>query len=172
MPLEILHCAAPCRNVPVAFTLYVMTLIAKREFARLRLTDLLPGKPVYRVWRFEYLGRLWLGHTHGFSHALSLYSSPFRTKSIALDMQDAPDEQLPRLSALLGVRVDPSLTVQECLNAFGPPVGTYEFTEDRKTYCFVSDPGYQVGFTILNAGGLAYFTMDTVDAMRGRGAEG
>ncbi|TFY97623.1 hypothetical protein [Ramlibacter humi] len=143
-----------------------MKPIDQKAFSKLRLPHLLPGKPVYRVWNFEYLGSHWLGHVHGFSHVLRPYSSPFRTVSIAIDMRDASDEDLRRASARLGMHMDRSLTAQECLDRYGAPLATQEFASDRKTFCFRTSPGYEVGLTILNAGGLVYFTMDSERATR------
>ena len=137
--------------------------ISPKAFWRLRLSKLLPGKSTSFTWSFEYLDRLWLGDTHGFSHAMRPYSSPFRTKSIAIAVEDASGEALVHLSARLGIELKPSLTAEECLERYGTPKRIEEYADDRKTYCFVVGAGYQVGLTVLNAGGLVYFTMETAD---------
>jgi len=140
-----------------------MNIIPLKDFWRLRLSKLLPGRQASFTWSFEYLDRLWLGDTHGFSHAMRPYSSPFRTKSIAIDMQDVSHEALMHLSEQLGIELKPSLTADECLNKYGAPNRIEEYADDRKTYSFMVGPEYEVGFTVLNAGGLVYFTMETSD---------
>ncbi len=52
-----------------------------------------------------------------------------------------------------------------CDAKFGEPILIEEFAKDRKTYTYntTGKVAYEIGFTILNDGGLAYFTMETTD---------
>lgn len=123
----------------------------------------MPGNKVSRVWGLEYLGRVWFGEQCTFSHALRLFSKPFATKSIAIDLSDIADAELQEISKILGLVIQRSYTAEECINDYGTPVNTEEFVTDRKTYEFHLEHFYEVGFTILNSGGLVYFTMNTMD---------
>lgn len=140
-----------------------MALIPQKEFSRLRLNGLMPDKKISRVWGFEYLGRVWFGEQFAFSHVLRLFSKPFATKSIAIDLSDVSDAELHEISKILGLAVRRSYTAEECIKSYGDPVNTDEFVMDRKTYEFHLENAYEVGFTILHSGGLLYFTMNTID---------
>lgn len=125
--------------------------------------SLLGEKDYDRSWSFEYLGKLWFGDTYGFSHAMRLFTSPFKTQSIAIDIGDISDSEISHISKTVGINLVRSLTKEECVQSYGNPVRVERFVDDRKTYAFFigSGPDYEVGFTILNAGGLLYFTMET-----------
>jgi hypothetical protein len=142
-----------------------MKLLPIKEFSRVRLKTLLPGKDIDRTWGYEYIGKMWLGETHAFSHALRLFSRPFQTRSIALDLSDVSDGELLVVSQKLGLKVLRDYTADQCRADHGAPVEVEGYADDRKTYVyFLGDgPDYEVGFTILNNGGLAYITMDTFD---------
>jgi hypothetical protein len=140
-----------------------MNLINLPHFSRLRLKSLLGEKDYDRSWSFEYLGKLWFGDTYGFSHAMRLFTNPFKTQSIAINFGKISDSEISNISKIIGINLTRSLTKEECFKAYGSPAKVEEFVDDRKTYAFFmgSRPDYEVGFTILNAGGLLYFTMET-----------
>lgn len=123
----------------------------------------MPRNKVSWVWGFEYLDKLWFGDQCAFSHALRLFSRPFETKSIAIDLSDVTGAELQEISKMLGLTIRRSYTAEECINDYGSPVNTDEFVDDRKTYEFHLENVYKVGFTVLNSGGLVYFTMNTMD---------
>jgi hypothetical protein len=137
-------------------------MISYRKFHKLKLKALISQKDTDCVIGYEYLGKLWLGETYAFSHALRLFTSPFKTKSIALTVSDFGD--LP-FDFLLGEDLKIFSSRDVCDAKFGEPILIEEFSKDRKTYTYntTGKDSYEIGFTILNDGGLAYFTMETTD---------
>ena len=111
------------------------------------------------------MGRDWLGETCVFSHALRLYSNPFTTKSIALETESLAEAEMLSISEILKIPLQGVWTIADAIARYGNPIKTYEFTGDRKTYVFFlgKNPDYEIGLTILNEGGLVYFTMETFD---------
>lgn len=109
-------------------------MISNKKFHKLKLKALISRKDTDRVIGYEFLSKLWLGETYAFSHALRLFSSPFKTKSIAITVSDFEDLTF---DFLLGEDLKNFSTRDVCDAKFGEP--------------------------ILNDGGLAYFTMDTTD---------
>ena len=139
-----------------------MKMISTRKFHKLRLKDVLGRTDTDNVVSYEYLGKTWFGQTYGFSHALRLYSSPFKTKSVAIAPNDV---KLEKLTFLLGKDLSEFHRIEDCNSTFGEPIMVEEFAEDRKTctYFVENESSYELGFTIRNVGGLEYFTMETSD---------
>lgn len=111
---------------------------------------------------YEYLGKLWFGQTYAFSHSLRLFTSPFKTKSIAITVSDFDDVSF---DFLLGEDLRKFSSREVCDDRFGEPILVEEFATDRKTFTYNTSgkDAYEIGFTILNDGGLEYFTMETSD---------
>jgi len=139
--------------------------ISIKDFSKISLKKLLPGRDIDRTWGYEYLGRVWLGETYVFNHALKLYSKPFTTKSIAIETGSLNLGELKTVSNIIGIELLEIKSLEDLVSIFGAPVKVEEFTDDRKTYVFFvgEPPDYEIGFTILNKGGLVFFTMDTFD---------
>lgn len=140
-------------------------MIKIKEFHKLRLKDLLIDRNINRVWNFEYLGRTWFGETYIFSHALRTYSNPFKTKSIALDISELSEKEKQNISSKLNLDIDSFQSQENCNLQFGEPISIETYTDDRKTFVYFTNgsSSYELGFTILNNGGLIYFTMETSD---------
>ena len=139
--------------------------VSIKEFSKIRLKRLLPNRDMDRTWGFEYLGKIWIGETHIFSHALRLISKPFTTKSIAIETESLSKEEIQSISEKLEIELVDIKSQEDLFTKFGEPVKIEEFTDDRKTYIFFvgEGPDYEIGFTILNGGEIVYFTMDTFD---------
>ncbi len=137
-------------------------MISNKKFHKLKLKALISRKYTDRVIGYEYLGKLWLGETYAFSHALRLFTSPFKTKSIAITVSDFEDLTF---DFLLGEDLKNFSNRDVCDAKFGEPILIEEFAKDRKTYTYntIGKNAYEIGFTILNDGGLAYFPMETTD---------
>ena len=140
----------------------VIRMISKKKFNKLKLKKIIARTDTDSVAGYEYLDKLWLGETYAFSHALRLFTSPFKTKSIALSISDFPNISF---DFLLGEDLKKFSTRDLCDARFGEPILIEEFAKDRKTYTYntTGKNAYEIGFTILNDGGLAYFTMETAD---------
>lgn len=140
----------------------IRIMISNKKFHKLKLKALMSRTDTDRVIGYEYLGKLWFGETYAFSHALRLFTSPFKTKSIALTVSDFEDLTF---DFLLGENLKNFSTRDVCDAKFGEPILIEEFAKDRKTYTYntTGKDAYEIGFTILNDGGLAYFTMETTD---------
>jgi hypothetical protein len=142
-----------------------LEIIQTKEFHKLRLKDFLIDRDIDRVWNYEYLGRTWFGETYIFSHALRTYSNPFKTKSIALDIGELSEKEKQQISSKLNLDINSFQSQQNCNLKFGEPISTETYTDDRKTFVYFINgaSSYELGFTILNNGGLVYFTMETSD---------
>jgi hypothetical protein len=137
-------------------------MISKKRFNKLKLKEVIARTDTDRVVGYEYLNKLWFGETYAFSHTLRLFTSPFKTKSIALSVSDFANISF---DFLLGEDLKYYSTRDVCDEKFGEPILIEEFAKDRKTYIYntTGKNAYEVGFTLLNDGGLAYFTMETAD---------
>jgi RNAse (barnase) inhibitor barstar len=139
-------------------------MIDTKSFGKLRLSKLLEKRDIKRVWFFEYLDKTWFGETYLFSHTLRLYTNPFITKSLAIAPEDLSVSEREKISSLLGIDLSILANKETCDSLFGEPVSIEEFLDDRKTFnYFTKDKAFEIGFTILNNGGLVYFTMETMD---------
>ncbi len=139
-------------------------MIEIKKFGKLRLRKLLENRKLFKAWNTEYLGRTWLGEEYIFSHALRLYSKPFTTKSLAIELEAINISEINRISLALEIDLSAMNSKNDCDNLFGEPIATKVYMDDRKTYVyFTAGKEYEVTFTIYNKGGLVYFTMATMD---------
>ena len=142
-----------------------LEIIKTKEFHNLRLKDFLIDRDINRVWSYEYLGRTWFGETYIFSHVLRTYSNPFKTKSIALSISELSEKEKQKISSKLNLDINSFQSQESCNLQFGEPISIETYTDDRKTFVYFIDglSSYELEFTILNNGGLVYFTMETSD---------
>ena len=139
-------------------------MIEVKAFNKLKLKTILPGKEIYRVFDYQYIGKTWFGETCVFNHTLRLFSSPFKTKSIAISIDGLEANELKHVSDIFGIDLGSISNLKNVIELFGEPHSVYKKVDDRETYnVYSANKDFELGFTILNVGQLIYFTMDTID---------
>lgn len=136
-------------------------MLTHEEFGQLRLSQFVPEKQITPLTDWEFLDRLWIGEAVGFSEWLRPEERADVLESLALDMEELPEEVVHRVLAKIGLPVRKGLTEIELTRLLGKPRETQAFVDDRKTFDFqYADPDpYRVSCTVLNDGGLIYLVV-------------
>lgn len=135
-----------------------MNLISYKEFGKLRLQQFLPKTEITKVWNLEFMDKLWLGETYGFTEFLRPLSSPFKTKSISISFEDLPEETWKGIQEKLNLPFGRNSSLEEIERHLGKPVKFERYTEDRLSYEFITEgeAKFYVSCTLLTNGGLIY----------------
>jgi hypothetical protein len=114
-------------------------MIAHEEFGRLRLSEFVPKKQIHPVTHFEFLDRLWLGETVGFSEWLRPQDRQDVLESLSLDMSDLAADVVERVLARIRLPIRKGMTLDELVSLFGAPHETLVFADDRNQICPLGD---------------------------------
>jgi hypothetical protein len=133
-------------------------MLTHEEFARLRLSEFISNEHIHPVTDFEFLDRLWLGETVGFSEWLRPQERQDVLESLSLDFDDLPADVIERVLAKIQLPLRKGMVLDEIVSLLGARYETHTFVDDRKVFEFrVGTPdAYDVSCVVLNDGGLIY----------------
>ena len=137
-----------------------MELPTYDEFGKLRLRRFV-SRRIRALKDWEYEEELWVGEACGFTEVLRLARDPKVVRSVAVDLTDLPSRAQARLWNALGVPLRHGMTSRQIFALLGRPRRTKSFVPNRLTYEFRigSRWRYRISCTVLEKGGLVYFTM-------------
>lgn len=136
-------------------------MIPHSKFAELRLSQFVDPRGISPLTDWEFLDRLWVGEAIGFSEWLCPQESPDSLGSLALDLEDLPQEVVADVLSRIGLPLHRGMTLAEIKPVLGNPARSDSFVPDRISYNFTlagPDP-YDVFCTVLSDGGLIYLVV-------------
>lgn len=103
----------------------------------------------------------WFGEAHVFTEFLRLYKSPFKTKSIALELDRLNELVCKDILFELGLPLKKGMRVNEINNYLPAPIAVFDRVQDRISYEYIigEEEQYYLSCTVLNEGGLVYIVM-------------
>jgi hypothetical protein len=133
-------------------------MLTHQEFGRLRLSEFVPKERIHPVTDFEFLDRLWVGETVGFSEWLRPQERPDVLESLSLDFDDLPADVVERVLAKIQLPLRKGMELDEIVSLLGARYQTYTFVDDRKEFefRFGNPDAYDVSCVVRNDGGLIY----------------
>lgn len=136
-------------------------MISYEEFGKLRLRGFTFDDDYQTLDNWEFMDRVWVGESLGFTEFLRLKSDPAVTRSIAIDFDDFLLKESSRLLETLGLPLRPGMHVSELKQVLGEPQSLFDKVDDRITFEYVlpGPPPYHLSCTLNHDDGLVYFVL-------------
>lgn len=133
-------------------------MIPYSDFARLRLSAVMPDAEIAQLENWEFQNHLWIGEAIEFSEWLRLESDPDTLRSLAIDFSVFPEHSVESMLERLQLPVRRGMSLNELDLLLGKRVAEFHFASDRVTAeYFMPEPyRYRISCTVLNEGGLSY----------------